>query len=181
MSERITDFSDMTCSAEALGQLLGLTRESIARLAKTEGMPKVKTGHYGIVECVTWALDFERGKTKSATPADKKARMEVAKEQALRYRIENAKNLSELLPAAEVGSAFAALSSQLASLLDSLAPRMAAELAAIDEPAKLQQVLFDECRNIRNNASAAFVAIAGDLDSRRDTETATESKRGAVG
>lgn len=177
----VKEWSEVYATTDGLATLLGVVRETITRFAKVEGMPKAERGKYHVKECFDWFLDRERGKSSKDAPADKKARMLVARQQELRYKIENAEKLNELLPADLVQNAINQMASTLANQLDGLGPRMAAELAQIDDPAIVQRKLFDECRSIRSAATAALATIAGDIDSERDTQPATEPERGTVG
>ena len=168
------DIADWTTTAEGIAAIIGVQRETVTRLAQVEGMPKQARGKYNIVECIQWIMDRERDKSGSETPEDKKARIAVAKQQEIKLKIDNAQQLNELLPAAIVSSAFAAMSSELANKLDGLAPRMASELSTMDQPSHIQKALFDECRAIRAATAAAFSAIAGDIDSGGDSSTAAQ-------
>lgn len=177
----ITDWAEVSCGSGALSELFGVRPETITRMAKVEGMPKSARGKYLVIECVEWLIARERDKGGRETPADKKARMEVAKEQALRYRIDNAKQLGELIPASVVQAAVNQMASNIASQLDGLAPRMAAELASIDDPATIQRALFNECRDIRTATATTFATIADSINGGPDIEAATEQERGRVG
>lgn len=175
------DNCDIILTAQAAADLFGVTRETLSRMAKVQGLPKVKMGQYHLKEIHDWRLNLERDKNNQTTPADKKARMEVAHEQAKRYRIENATKMGELLPATDVQAAINQMASTMASMLDGLGPRMAVELSQVGEPAQIQRMLLDECRAIRDAASSAFVTLASDINGVEDTDTTTKPKRGGVG
>lgn len=68
-------FDDVTCNADALSELLGVTRETVARFATVDGMPKGGRGVYPVAECVNWCIDRERNKGSNESPADKQARL----------------------------------------------------------------------------------------------------------
>lgn len=174
MQERLMTFDGVTCNADALGELLGVTRETIARFAKVDGMPKGGRGVYPVAECVNWCIDRERNKGSNESPADKQARIDLNEQQTLKLKLQNQQSLLEMLPVELVrGALFKAVSS-LASELEGLAARIAPELIDIDQPAEMQGRLRDELRQIRDTYAATLGTIAGDIVSGDDNKTAAK-------
>ncbi len=179
--EKINTFNGVTCGADALGELLGVTRETVARFAKVDGMPKGGRGVYPVAECVNWCIDRERNKGSNESPADKQARIDLNEQQTLKLKLQNQQSLLEMLPVELVrGALFKAVSS-LASELEGLAARIAPELIDIDQPAEMQGRLRDELRQIRYTYATTLGTIAGDIVSGNDSKTTAKPKRRAVG
>jgi len=61
----------------------------------------------------------------------------------------------------DVQRAFLSAMTSIGGQLDGLAGRVSAEIAGLVEPAQVREVLFRECRRIRNTAAAELEAIAG--------------------
>ena len=177
-----SDLQGHTASADAVGHVLGVTRETVSRYAKNMDMPRKARGKYDLCECVQWALERQAKQAgDDENPAIVQARIDLMREQETGHKIKNATALGELIPAAIVQTQFMAMATATASQLDGLPARMAAELASIDNPTEIQRVLADECAAIRDSAAAAFAASAGAVESEPDTAQPTEKKRGAVG
>ena len=80
--------------------------------------------------------------------------------QADKAEVEAMKAKNEVLVIEEVRDALNEIAATYGSQLDSLGGRTANELAAIDDPAEIRQILFAEGRRIRSQTADALEALA---------------------
>lgn len=175
------DYHQVILTGDQLALMLDISREQVMRLVKFDGLPKRARGEYPLRECVEWYIHHLRDLNKAGGAQEKAKRMELIEAQKVRTQIANSIQLNELLPAGEVATVFNQVMSTVGSMLDGLAPRMAAQLAALDDPAKIQKVLFDECRDLRNTAATAVENIGLTYNSGDNTATTEDKERGSVG
>lgn len=163
-----------------LSRITGYTATHIGRMVR-EGMPKADRGLFDLELAVKWLLT-RRDERATATIQDVKK--DLIEEQIEAQRLDNAKTRGDLLPLEDVQHMLNAAGVIVATQLDGLAPRVAHELSAITAiPApKVQEVVFRECRSIRENIAAEWDAYRGaDADGGDDSEAAAKPKRGRVG
>lgn len=67
---------------------------------------------------------------------------------------------NKVLLVEDVKDTLSEISIAFGSQLDALGGRLANELAAIEDPAEVRQVLFAECRRIRSSTADALEALA---------------------
>ncbi|MCO5759966.1 MAG: terminase small subunit [Chromatiaceae bacterium] len=152
----------------------------LGRLVR-EGLPKAAPGEYDVAAVVQWLLN------RSATDARETIRdikYRLIEEKVEAQRLENAQSRRELLPVEEVQHMIQAAAVAVATQLDGLTPRVVHELAAIvDVPApRIQEILFRECRSIRENIATAWEAYSPpDQDGGEDSPTPAEPARRRVG
>lgn len=167
-------------STAELSRITGYSEMHLSRLAH-EGMPKEGRGLYDLERAIKWLLT-RRDTTANANIQDVKR--QLIQEQIEAQKLENAKTRLELLPLEDVQHMLNAAGVIVASQLDGLAPRVAHELSAITTiPApKVQEVVFRECRSIRESIAAEWDSYRGpDADGSDDSQAAAKPKRGRVG
>jgi hypothetical protein len=88
----------------------------------------------------------------------------------------------ELLERDEVGRVFNAVMVQVRAALGGLPGRYAGEIAAIsNEPARVREMLADECRRIGEQAAAELSALADRVGRGEALDTSAETDGGPVG
>lgn len=166
-----------------LAEIFGVSTMAVTKWVQA-GMPKESRSRYNLAECVQWKL---RELTDKAGPANKDTsdeRTELVKAQTRKLELESAKLSGDLVAVDTVRRVVNQVAVIASSQLDGLAARVAGTVAELNEPATIQQVIFDECRSIRASIAdsirdyATADAVAGSGGHRRAT---TKKKRGAVG
>ena len=174
---------DPTYPVEFFGRLFNLTPRRVQQLASDGVIPKAGHGEYPLLASVQGYVKFlqERvsGDRKEEGWRDERARL--AKEQADRVALENARERGVLVYAQHVEDATASACASLSGDLDGLAGRLATTLAGIDDPALVRAELLHETRRIRESFADQLTESAGalrDIESgERDSEAAAESER----
>ena len=172
--------ANLTVGVEEIACLYDCTRETIAIWVK-HGMPKVGRGRYPVIEVVKWVRQRDSGEVaeNDSTLVAERRRLVISQRQ--RCDLENAKSRSEMLDAELTASAIHACMADIATGMDSLGPRVASRVASIDDPAIVQRMIFDECRNIRRTAAGRLKAFADSFRGLDDPGRPAKPKRRRVG
>lgn len=161
-------------SAEALAHLLGLTARQVQRLAKDGVISRTAHGRYDLPAAVqAWGAYVAHGKASAELGAERR-RLTAA--QAYRVEIENKRLDGLLLDADDVGAALNEAMTIVATGMDSLGGRVAAELAVMTDTAAIRQLLLKETRRIRTSAADKLQHLAESHGAR--SEPATKARRG---
>lgn len=172
-----------TLNASEFARLCGVAQSTVSDWMKA-GMPHEAAGRKGvpalidIEQALPWVI------TSREPPAGSQ-RDRVAKEQADKLAIANAREQKHLVLAEHVSYVMTAMAADIAGRLDGLPGRMANELAGINDPAEIRSRLLDECRSVRAGF-ASYVAklVKPEEDSAGrgvDDDAAPESERVRVG
>lgn len=163
-----------------LAAILGVSDRRIRQFNQM-GLPKVGRGTYNLLTAVRFYTDRLTAQHGGDNTLDEQ-RQELLLEQTLKTRIENQQKRGELVPIAEVQTAFDHAQAMLAGQLDSFARRMATLIAGLEDEHQIEGVLFDECREVRRAYSDALAAVAGAVPtSKPDPEAPEETDGGGVG
>jgi len=179
---RIESLVNCYISSPALAELFGVTPDMVRRYVNDYGMPRVSNGKYLLGECVQWYINRLRLAAAGGESNDvAQEKLRLIRAQRHRVEIENKKSRSELIDHELVANVLNQMGSTFSTQLDSLAPRVASVLSAIDDPGEIQRVLFDECRAIRATTATAATDIAVSYDDSDNNTAAAGEGRGPVG
>lgn len=133
-----------------LAEIFGVSEKTIRNWV-ADGMPQAGHGKYDLRACVQWKVDQVATASidDEAEGATDSARRELYIAQRHKIELEIAERRGELLPAALVDQTLASVASVATSQIDALGPRLAGELADMDDPAAIQARLFTEGRQVR--------------------------------
>ncbi len=175
----------MRVNAQEYAQIRGHTKQWVGQQIAA-GMPVKQVGkrklEYQIDTAVAiqWEIDRIR---QAAKPGSQRERL--AKEQADKFELENARRRGELLLASHVAQVLASLGADLAARHDGLAGRVANEFAGISDAARIRERLLDELRHVRGALADATEkladALGGAEDSRADPAATAGPKPKRVG
>lgn len=189
-------------SKKELADLIGKSPRWIANLID-DGLPVAGGGGKGVElqidsqAAIEWLIaqalrkeigdeDDEDGGTGSASSEDRM--LKRARREKLQIEIDYARG--RLVPVNAVVFFHTTIAAVFATQLDSVASRLASDLAVIDEPAKIRARLFEEMRRIRaatadrlEQRSLELIAQVGQLrsDGGDDGEGAAAEDGGRVG
>ncbi len=147
------------------------------------GMPVLSRGRNGNPSAIhpATAIDWEVEHARvEAAPKPGSQRERLAKEQADKLALENAKRRSELVLASYVSEIFNGLAADISARLDGLPGRVANELAGITDPAQIRSRLLDECRAIRSGVAGYCLQLANtppDVEHCGDDLVAAQTKK----
>jgi hypothetical protein len=144
-----------------LARLLGLSLRTAERLAQQGVLVRVSRGRYdvpgSIQSYIAHMLTQAPGQPEEQTGDLVEARRRLYEAQTRRIHLENETRQGELIETHVVEGYLARIALIYGTQLDSLAGRLAGELAPAMTPAEARQKLFGECRRIR-------AATAGELE-----------------
>lgn len=146
-----------------------------------QGMPKLSHGKYDLIECTRWYVELWRKKSSGGEKDIGEERKALIVAQTERTNLENARLRGEQILAPRVERALNEVAVIVATQLDGLPARAAAEVAALNDVAEVQRVLLNECRSIRQSIADAVATFATIADGVEDHNTAPESDRRPVG
>lgn len=152
-----------------LAELLGLSTQMINKLEK-DGMPKHSRNRYHAPKCVQWYVGTWKHRAAAAGSADSPDAQRYQSARAARAELELKEYASRLVDADLTVEAFNKLAAIFVSALDNLPSRFAAELAALNSPSEIEEILDNERRRIRHVVSDNVTAFAGTLDGRGNTQ-----------
>lgn len=140
--ERVAEQLPLFVTLKVLAKLLGITPKRINNMVD-EGKLKPE-GHnkYNLQESVDKYIEFLKFQKKP-----KSSELDAAKLEKMQR--ENLVAADKLIDIDVAKQSFMGIASIITEQLESLAPRVAAELAPIDDIAILQDRLYEECRRIR--------------------------------
>lgn len=149
-------------SAGDLAAFLDVNLRTVQRWV-ADGMPKTARGKYPLKACVQWSLDrLERRKDLPSSSLDE-ARVALMQSQRTRCNLEVAALRDSLVQTTSVRIVLAALLKTLEAEMDRLPPRVADAIAAEEDPARIQHILFAACRETRARAAERVRALGEDL------------------
>lgn len=152
-----------TLSQKGFAALCDVSPQTVSNWCDA-GMPHQGGGGHGetrkihVRKALPWVV-----KNRTEKPGSERDRL--AKEQADKVAIENAKSRKELIWAHHVEDCLAGANAALAADLDGLPGRMATTLADIEDPALVRAKLLDETRRIRESYARQLSEL---VDAERD-------------
>jgi len=164
-------------TAAAISKLAGMTVRHFNRLVRGGLVPKAKRGLYSLESTVPALITYyQQGREGSGEMAAEKLRLTTAQRREVEQR--TATRGRDLIPTDEARSAFDGAMALIASQLNGLGGRIAADVAANADPAICKKIIFDETRRIRSAAAAELKAFANPSGGSGDTRSAAGDKRG---
>lgn len=148
----------------SLAQLATLTGRPASTVHEwtARGLKSVKRGRHRIVR----TADLIRFLAARDEPGSQRERL--AKEQADKIALENARRRGELILVEHVEELFTTLAAELAARHDAVPGRVANEFAGISDAAVIRQRLLDEMREVRSAVADAAIKLAEPLDGAGD-------------
>lgn len=163
-------------SKKALAELIGKSERWITELID-EGLPVAAGGGKGVAlqidseAAINWLIkravlrevgdeDEDDGEGKGSASAEDRL-LKRARRQKLQIEIDVA--YSRLVPAETAAFFLKTIAAVFATQLDSVASRLASELAVINEPSMVRARLFEEMRRIRAATSGQLEQRASEL------------------
>lgn len=144
-------------SADAVAHLLGITSRQVQRLVKTGIIPRTARGHYDLAASVqAWGAYLAQGKTTAEIGTE---RRRLIAAQASKTELDVRRMNGELLDAEDVAIVLNEAMTIIATGLDGLGGRLAAELASLTDTAVIRQRLLTETRRIRGVAADKLAAL----------------------
>ena len=155
-------------SASEFAKLIGKS-EKMVRNMMQDGMPAIRGGRGRPTEinsedAIRWMITSEINKRfgdEENPDSEENTSEDIALKRVRREKIELELRYKrgELIPIDGLETVLNELATTYSSQLDGLASRMAGELAGIDDPAQIRQLIFAETRRIR--AATAERILAG--------------------
>src|ERR1043166_802920 len=155
----------MLVSAQEYAEIRGWTKSWVSQQIQA-GLPAKQIGkrktEYRIdtAAAIQWEIDRVKGESKPGSQRER-----LAKAQADKVELENARRRGELILASLVAHVLSSLGADLASRHDGLAGRVANELAGISEPALIRERLLTELRGVRTAVADGVEKLADALGS----------------
>jgi phage terminase Nu1 subunit (DNA packaging protein) len=171
------------CSAREFAELFGVSHQAVSEWIDA-GMPcrRKKAGKGSRVTidpklAAPWV--FSRRQPKGSE------RERLAKEQADKFAIENARARGEIVLVGQIAEVFSILGAELAARHDAVPGRVASEFAGTTDAAVIRQRLLDELRDVRAAVGDAVTKLAESFgaadDDGADPEAPAEPQRERVG
>lgn len=171
---------DPTCGAVNAGELariFGVSRRWIYKL-KDKGLPQ-NGRFYDVATCVQWELAriTEKGDDEPADIMEARRHLYIA--QTKKTELETARLRGSLVNLEEARSLLQQIAGIVASQLDAVGPRLAAQVAGEEDQKTIQLMLFEEHRAIRESIASAIVGLPAPGSA--DHPSAAEADSGPVG
>ena len=146
-----------------LAACFDVSERSISNYAK-DGMPgHVGHGKYELAPAVQWFIERSRAK-RDETPERTTERVELLRAQKEHVDLIVQQERARLVPSELAARAFAAMQSAAAAGLDMLLDdELARQLAALDDPMKIEALVFARCRAARQSIAARVAEAAAEL------------------
>lgn len=143
-------------SRDTLAGVFGVSPRSITYWCD-EGMPRVRRGTFDVAACVQWRLSTLMQRDQGTSDEERRA---LVRAQTERTQLEASRLRGTLIDADLVHRTLMQLGTLVASQLDGLAGRAAAEVAAMSDTLQVQTYLLAECRSIRTSIADLIAGFA---------------------
>lgn len=168
---------DFECSTAELCQILGVTAPTVGEYVK-KGLPKVRRGRFHVPTAVQWCLDAVRGDAPDTEEARRRLYVAQEKHKSLETQILDA----TVMPSDDVRHFSHAMAGEFVASLDGMAPRLGGELAGIDQPEKVEEIIENETRAIRESVAQKLETLERHLTKLSPDRTpAAKAPRGRMG
>lgn len=146
-------------STTDLARVLGCSRATVVKLRKRGVLRPTAPGKFDIAQAVqaytAWVAHGHQ------TAAQDSARAETERERQRKLRLSNDALQARLIPAGQVRSLADEVSRAVAEAVDPLPGRVAADIAATENPALIRRRLRDEVRRARTDIADRLGRLAG--------------------
>lgn len=154
---------NMTVSAPELARFFGVTAQTLSRWHRDYGMPKAGHGRYALRDCTRWLIDFYRSRQNRELTEVRKGLI-AARRQRIEFDLQRQR--AQVFDAELVGDTIHRMASAIVQQLEALGPRLAGDLAMIDNPLEIQARIVNEV----NQTRSAMARTIGDLGSIVDNQ-----------
>jgi hypothetical protein len=167
-------------TAPIAARVMGLSRRQFDRLVTAGVLPRGgQARRFDLLAVGPAYFRYLRdGKAESSAAAAARLKLLEAQRRLLEQRTREREG--ELVERAEVSRVFSSALVQIAAALEGMAGRLAGELAAVDQPARIHEVITHETRRIRESAAAGLEQLAV-LDRGESPATSAEANGGGLG
>lgn len=165
-------------TAADFAALVGVSGPTVANWCEA-GMPHAGGGRQGnpytinVRKALPWLIRYRE------QPGTERERL--AKEQADKFAIDNARSRTELIHSQQLAEVISAAVDSLSAHLENFPARMAKPLSSIEDPALVRSHLQDEVRRIRDSYAHQFAGLADasndDKPSKPKRKASTKKKR----
>ena len=162
----------MIVSKVKFAEIIGYSPRQITKWLQ-DGMPAEGTGKRGsplridTAAAVRWLLARAEKKAGAAQTLTAERQRLIAA-QAARAEIETQQLRGELCKRADVMLAFTEAMQLVASQLDALGGRVVHQVAGMNQPGPIRELLFNECRRIRASAADALKSWGEPLEDQEE-------------
>ena len=161
---------DNAMSAAEYARLRGKPKVWVTRRIAA-GLPATRVGREYRIDAggaIEWELEQA---AQAAVGANGSQRERLAKEQADRVALDNARRRGELIYSSHVGTVLATMAADLVARLDAVPGRCAGELAGIKDPALIRARLREEMQAVRGAFAVAVDKLADSIGAPKDGPT----------
>jgi hypothetical protein len=160
-------------SGKVAAEVLGLSVRHFGRLVREGVLPRASKRRFSVAAVVQAFVAYvSAGREGSGDLAEERRLLTIAQRRQIELSMQTRREQLVELDAA--GRVFDAAMVIVGGQLDGLGGRMAAELAAVSDPAVIRARVFDECRRIRNVAADELEAFAARVARSEATEGAAD-------
>lgn len=152
------------CQASHLAVMLNCSTNTIKTLVRTKGMPHRKVRHnvyFDTAQAIAWYFEYKYGAEGEAVGKDANIRYRAAK--AERAELDLLEKSGELVLREEARRVFLDVAAVAGPHLDSIAGRLANELAGETDPGAVRQRIFEETRRVRTQVAGELLELAQKL------------------
>lgn len=170
--------SRLVVAAGTLGKMLRISERHIRRLSREGVLPRAGSSPragFDAAVCVPKYLAHLEGEAAGSL-SEARRKLVEAQRRDLENRMRRREG--ETIDRSDVERAFLSAMTGIGGQLDGLAGRVCGEVAGLGDPASVREVLFRECRRIRNAASAELEALTRVAGGREGVEGATADAAG---
>lgn len=153
----------LTVNKKEFADILGVSPKTVSNHIDN-GMPTLGGGGRGRAvkintkQGINWLVEKEisrrYGDDDEETQSNEDRELKRARREKLELEIENLKKL--VLPFDAIEEILFRLATVYSSQLDSIASRLASDVAAVDDPAECRQIIYSETRRIRASTADAL-------------------------
>ena len=147
-------------SLPGIAEVLGVSDKQIRNYVR-DGMEQAARGRYDVRACVAWFTEYKAAGRKNQTESTSSTDLNIARRQ--RIELDMRRDAGELVALDEVVFTLTEIGTAIAEQLDALGPRIAPKVAHIDEPGKIDELIFNEARLVRAEIAAAGDRLAAQL------------------
>lgn len=140
-----------------LARIFGVSRRWIYTL-RQKGLP-MEGKLFDVATCVQWQLDQVTEKAAGEPDDILEARKRLLIAQTKKCNMEVANLRGTLVRRDEAEGLLMKIASIVASQLDAIGPRLAAQVSAMTDQKEIQVLLFDEYRNVRESIAQAIMEL----------------------
>lgn len=164
-------------NANELGRICGVSRRMVYKWLD-KGMPR--DGRlFDVAASVQWLIASLTERANEEPEDIMEARRQLYVAQTAKTKLETQRLSGSLVDLEEARGLLRQIGAIVAGQLDAVAPRLAAEVAGIDDQKTIQELLFDEHRIVRASIAGAIVGLPA--GSGGHGEPAAEADGGPVG